>query len=528
MRLDTSAVRNYGYRLIAPVEPVAAGQPHPSKVGSAPAGRGLRWLLAVAAVLALAIMLWRWSGLLGSAADAPQGLAVLPLDNLSADAGRAYLVDGLHDELINRLSQIGGLSVLSRTSVLPYRDHQLPLTEIARQLDVSHVLEGSIQIEDDRLRIQLQLVDGTADRLLWGERYERAWNMQSLFAVQSEVARQVAQALQLALSSTAQARLVRLPTENLATYDRYLLGRHHVFELTADDLNVATDLLEQVVVDDPNFAEAWAALGWAYAFQASGYGDAIPAQTYPKALAAAQQALRLAPALADAHSLHADLLSWFVWDWSGAETEYQTTIQLSPDNLAGYAQFQSAMGRHRQALELIKRLTERYPQIGYYRINAAWRYLNARRYDEAIAQAQLARGHADSDTVIGWAKLGQGDVAAALQALERALQNSPDNPVARSSFAVALVRHGELERGRDELTKLLAQADQRYVPATAVAAVYFSLGDADRGFEWLQRAVAERDRGILFLQVDHAYDGYREDRRYRQLVTQLRFPDEGS
>ncbi|MCB1588387.1 MAG: winged helix-turn-helix domain-containing protein, partial [Xanthomonadales bacterium] len=127
------AVRNYGYRLIAPVEPVAAGQPHLSKVGSAAAGRGLRWLLAVAAVLALAIVLWRWSGLLGSAADTPQGLAVLPLDNLSADAGRAYLVDGLHDELINRLSQIGGLSVVSRTSVLPYRDHQLPLTEIARQ-----------------------------------------------------------------------------------------------------------------------------------------------------------------------------------------------------------------------------------------------------------------------------------------------------------------------------------------------------------------------------------------------------------
>ena len=519
------SVRNFGYRLIAPVSSIGP-EAQPRRIGASPKRIARLGWLAAAIVGLIALIAWMLPGKLEQRSEpiSRPGLAVLPLANLSAGDDQDYLVDGIHDELISRLSQINGLSVVSRTSVLPYRNRQLGVPQIAEQLGVSHVLEGSIQVDKDRLRIQLQLVDGRADRLMWSEQYERRLSMENLFEVQSTIGEKVAQALQLELTSSDRARLVRLPTADLATYDQYLLGRHHVFQLTEHDLGMSVELLEPVVAADPEFAEAWAALGWAYAFQASGYTNAIPARTYPKALAAAQQALRLAPALADAHSLHADVLSWFVWDWAGAEAEYQATQRLNADNVAGYALFQSAMLRHEQALSLINRLLSRYPQDGYFRINAAWRYLNARRYDEALTQAGLSRGHADADSVIGWARLGLGDSSTAVEVFERAMANRPNSPTARSDLAVALLRDGQLERGRRELEELLAAAQTRYVPATAVAAIYFSLGQADRGFEWLQRALAERDRGMLFLQVDHAYDGFREDPRYRRLVAQLNFP----
>lgn len=518
-----AAVRNFGYRLVAPV---TAGQSEPNlEVPSVPTHRR-HWLIAaclLSLLVAVAAMLYQPS-IPDSGSVRGRSIAVLPLRNLNADVGQEYLVDGIHYELINRLSRLDGLSVVSRTSVLPYVESGLKSSEIAEQLRVDFLLEGDVQRSGDRLRVHVQLIDGANDRNVWSQVFERNFSMQSLFEIQSTVAENLASALQLEISGTDRSKLVRLPTTDLANYDRFLLGRHHVYKLSSQDLAIAVGLLEQVVSKDPAYAQAWAALGRAYAFQASGYADVMPVDIYPKALAASQQALQLNPNLADAHSLQADLLAWYEWDWLAAEKAYQTTMALDPGNVAGYALFQSVLTRHEAAVTLITSLTARYPNDSFYRINSAWRYLNARQYGEALREAERSVGRPDALSIRGWALLGLNDVEGAVAAFERDLAVRPNSPIAQSNLAIAQIRAGRVEQGRAWLAQLLEAVEVRYVQATSIAALYFALGEADHGFAWLQRAKNERDRGIIFLQVDHAYDGYRDDQRYRELLEDLGFP----
>ena len=515
-----ASVRSFGYRLVAPV---VADSDIPLPRAVTPTSR-IRWLVAAVLLLCLVAGLAysRWTP--EPSATQLHSLAVLPLSNLGADDEHDYLVDGIHHELISRLSRIGGLSVISRTSVLPFAGSDLKISEIAQQLDVEHVVEGNVQFNGDQLRVNLQLVDGSNNRSEWSQTFERDFSMEELFEIQSTVAENIALALQLELSGADRQQLVRLPTIDLANYDRYLLGRHHVYQLTQSDLAIAVDLLEQVVAVDPQYAEAWSTLGRAYGFQASGYADTPPSEAYPKALQAAQRALQLDSQLADAHSIHADVLAWFAWDWASAEDEYQKTLALDPANSAGYALFNSVLLRHERATALMESLTSRYPSNGFFRINAAWRYFSARQYQRALAEAALSQGQSDALAVRGWALLELGRSAEAIAVFEQDLVIRPNTPATQSNLAVALVRAGQVEAAMPLLEQLRDTAELRYVPATAIAAVYFAMKDADQGFQWLQRAKVERDRGIIFLQVDHAYDGYRDDQRYKQLITEMQFP----
>ena len=514
------SIRNQGYRLVADITDDSlrkSGVKRPSILKS---------LLITAVIILVALGIFnagRFLPLSGSAVEYTHTLAVLPFSDLSQNGDNRYFSDGVHEELLSRLSQIENFGVVSRTSVLPFRSTDLSIPEIARQLDVANILEGSVRLMGNRVRITTQLIDGKSDLHIWSQTFERELTMENLFAIQAEVANAIAGALEIELSVTDRILVVDLPTDNLEAYDNYLFGRYHTYRLTEDDLAQAVQFLVRAIEIDESFAEAWATLGRAYSFQGSGYGSQSPDQAYGKAREAALRSLTLNTELADAHSLYADILTWYDWDWAAAEREYKTTLELDPFNLLGYSLLLSTQLRHAEAIELVERLVRRFPGDEFIQSNAAWRYLNARDYAGAIEHAELAGGHADARGVKGWAQLSAGRIKEALALFQQDVAENPDNPVYLSNLAIAHIRNGDGQSGQEALDTLLSMAKSVFISPDIVAAVYFEQNKADEGFEWLNKALEVRSRGLIFLQVDHVYDRFRTDPRYLDLLDQMGF-----
>lgn len=511
------SVRNRGYRI--------APEPQPVGTTLAMTGSHARWWVWPLAVALLLIFTWL------NVDDDQQppsarnpSVAVLPFEDLSNEAGNAYFVDGLHEELLGKLTRIGQMDVVSRTSVLPYRNTGLTAPEIATRLGADILIEGSVRRSGGLLRLSVQVIDGESDRHLWAESFERRLTVENIFAIQVEVAEAVAQAVKLSLSGDQRSRLVSLPTDSIEAYDLYLLGRYSVFQLTRDSIANGIEWLSRAVELDPGFAEAWATLGWAFSFQGTDYGDAQPRIAYEKAREAALRALALDPGLSDAHSLYADILTWYDWDWAAAEREYLATLELDPYNVLGYSLFLSTQGRHDEAVGLIEKLLQRFPGNDYYHLNAAWRYLNARDYASAIGQARLSAGHPDSGLVLGWALMSSGEIGQALEIFQREFDADPDDPSQISDLAIARLRNGEESKAKQLLDQLLMLSKQRHVSPVTLAAVYFEMGESGRAFELLNEALEYRSRGLIFLQVDHVYDAYRDDPRYEEIRARLEFP----
>ena len=334
----------------------------------------------------------------------------------------------MQEELLTRLTDMVDLKVSSRTSVEPYRSTSLGVPEIAEQIGVSAIIEGSVRVDEDRIRITVQLIDAESDQHLWAENFDRALSVQSVFSIQEEVAHQIALALELEYSKMSGPGPVQLPTGNLEAYSAYLLGRYHTFRQTPDDLALAVQHLQQATKLDPDFAEAFAALGWAYSFLGTSYGNMLPTEAYPKAKAAALKALALDGDLADARTLYADILTWYDWDFEAAEREYRKTLELDPLNILGYALFLSTQRRHDEAIELIERRLEAQPEEAYVHVNAAWRFLDARQYERAIDEAERAGNHPDARAALGFAWLGPETPSERLPHSSRASKARIDHP----------------------------------------------------------------------------------------------------
>lgn len=519
-----TSIRNQGYRLVVDV---SAG---PARKSGVRLSFGLKSLLLIAVIILIGLGIFNTIRILppaDSAVERTHTLAVLPFADLSQNGDNRYFSDGVHEELLSRLSQIENFGVVSRTSVLPFRSTDLSIPEIARQLDVVNILEGSVRLMGNRVRITAQLIDGKSDRHIWSQTFERELTMENLFAIQAEVANNIAGALEIELSVTDRSLMVNLPTDNLDAYDNYLLGKYHTYRLTEDDLTQAVEFLVRAIEIDDGFAEAWAILGRAYSFQGSGYGNLPPDDAYSKAREAALRALTLNSELADAHSLYADILTWYDWDWAAAEREYKATLELDPFNLLGYALLLSTQLRHAEAIELVERLISRFPDDEYIHSNAAWRYLNARDYTGAIEHAVMAGGHADARGVKGWAQLSTGRIQAALELFQQDVAENPGIPVYLSNLAIAYFRNGDDQSGQETFDKLLLMAKSDFISPDIIAAVYFEQDKADEGFEWLNKALEVRSRGLIFLQVDHVYDRFRTDPRYLDLLNKMGFGQMG-
>ena len=504
-----AAVRGRGYRLVADVGDAPAVQSgnRPNKLLP-----GVGIAAAVAVLLALFLVTRP-----GTDLRAPDVLAVLPFADLSVGQDQQYFADGMHEELLSQLAMVEDLAVISRTSVERFRGSGERLPDIAAQLGANAVLEGSVRVDDDQVRVTVQLIDASSDEHIWAGNFDRQLSMQNIFALQADVATRIAESLELEYARTADSG-AQLPTTHLDAYNLYLLGRYHTFKQTRQDLDQAVDYLEQAVAIDAEFAEAYATLGWAYSFLGTEYGSSLPREAYPKAKEAALRAIAIDADLADARSLYADILTWYDWDFEAAEREYLKTIELDPLNVLGYALFLSTQERHDEAITLIELRLAADPKDPYVRINAGWRYLSAGQTDKAIEAAIAANDHRDSSPLIGWSRLARDETDLAVDVFEAAIEADGRTPGNLANLAVAYFRNGRTVEGEKLLEELEEFAVDNYVSPGQLANIHFAAGDADQGFELLDVAFEQRHRDMIFLRVTEALRGYRDDPRYIELV----------
>lgn len=511
------SVRGRGYRMLCDVEPVAAVEP----LAKARSARSRPLWTAVFLLLLVATPGWWLVRSLSDGSESAQvprirSIAVLPFADLSPGQDHGYFADGMQEELLSRLAGLPNLQVASRTSVERFRETSMSLSDIATQLNVDTVIESSVRVADDRVRITVQLIDADTDRHLWAETYDRALSVADLFSIQQDVAQQVSRTLALQYPEGGVAPI--LPTTSLAAYDAYLVGRYNTFQQTPETLQAAIAQLGKAVQLDPEFAEAWSALGWAWSFVGTLYGGVPPREAYPQAKAAATRALAIDNQLADARTLYADILTWYDWDFAAAEREYKKTLELDSLNVLGYVLFLSSQKRHEEAISLIEKRVAAAPDDPYVRINAGWTFLRAGQYARAIEEARRAPQHVDSRPIVGFAYLAMGDFASALPEFQANLAERGRRPRQLSNLARGYFEAGQPDKGRPLLEELQALSARGYVSPDLLASVYFAAGDIDRGFASYQHAIEARARSAIFLETHSFLNGYRNDPRYAALI----------
>ncbi len=520
-----------GYRFVAPVEDVAAAPRADFGVkfrihrlpGLAIAALALAVLLAL--LMGLRARGWR-ERLLGRPDAARIGsIAVLPIENLSGDPSQDYFADGMTEALITDFAQISALRVISRTSVMQYKGTRKPLPEIARELKVDAVVEGAVVRSGDRVRITAQLVRADSDRHVWADSYER--DLSDILALQSEVARAIANEVRVRLTPQEQARLASRRPVKPEAYESYLKGRYYWNQRTPEALSRASEYFQQAIEKDPGFALAYAGIADSYAVLPWN-ADAPPRESFPKAKEAATRALDLDNTLGEAHVSLAFALKFYDWDWPGAEREFRRGLELNPSYATGhrtYAAHLSAMGRHAEAIAEAKRAQELDPLSLMINTVAGRCFYHARQYDQAIEQYRKAL---EIDPNFWVAHLFLGKTYGQKRMYEEAITElqkagrvtTEPRSVTAYIYAVSS-RRGEAKKVVAELKEL---SKRRYVPPYHIAVIYAGLGEKDQAFAWLQNAYEERDAWIAWLKVEPMLDNLRSDPRFADLLRRVGFP----
>ena len=460
-----------------------------------------------------------------------RSLAVLPLDNLSKEPDEEYFADGMTDALITTLAQIGALRVISRTSVMRYKGTRQPLPEIARELNVDAIVEGTVLRSHGRVRIATQLIHAATDTHLWGKQYET--DLRDVLALQSNVARAIADEIRVQLSPQEKSRLAGTRPVDPAAYEEFLKGRHFWYKRSPDALTRAVECLQRAVDTDPSFAlahaglaDAYVSLGWDL------FGLAPPSETYPKAKAAAQKALELDPNCGEAHAAAGWIAGGFDWDWAAAERGLRRAIDLKPQYgpvHIWYSHLLRALDRTEESLQESRRALECDPLGLVLNMHLGWHHLYSRQYEKAAEQC-LKTIELDQTFIMGHVFLGQayeqmGRFADAITHFEKIVELSQRHPT-----YLAELGHGYAAAGRraDALKiadELIALSSRRHVGARNIAEIYIGLDDPDVGFAWLERAFVQRNGWLIHLRENPRYDNLRADSRYLDLVRRMNFPE---
>jgi TolB-like protein/DNA-binding winged helix-turn-helix (wHTH) protein/Tfp pilus assembly protein PilF len=535
-----------GYRFIAPVAAVEA--PAPAPPPSAPAtaprrgplrARRLVWLGAAAApaVVALIALLPALRRNAGPADRAPlRSLAVLPLANLTGDAAQEYFSDGMTDALITNLATLPDLRVISRQSIMRYKGSAKPLPEIARELGVEGVVEGSVVRSGGRVRITAQLIHGATDRHLWAHSYERP--LEDVLALQAEVARAIAEEVRATVGAKETRRLTPARAVKPDAYDAYLLGRHHWNQRTEPSLDKALEYFRLAVARDPEFALAHAGLALAYGPRLA-LGHVPLGRELAEQRAAALRALELDPGLGDARAALATVRA-HEWDWAAAEAEFRRAVETDPSSSVGhlwYGWYLHAQGRVEESLTQRRRALELDPLSGVVNRSVARDLAALGRDDAALAQwdrtLELEPDRASNHLEVALFHLERGRTAAAASHLERARSIEPHDPATLAHLAVVHAVIGDAAEARRLLGRLKAEAARRHVSPVLPAYVHAALGDRDGAFARLEEAYAARDpllvgiqaceaAAVIYLPADRAA-ALRADRRYGDLVRRMGF-----
>lgn len=491
------------------------------------------FLFAVCLVVAAtAAFLWLNPGaaLLSRGATPIRSLAVLPLTNLSGDRAQEYFADGMTEELNTRLATLGSLQITSRTSAMQYRGSPKRVPEIARELGVDAIIEGSVIREGSRVKVTVQLIDGRTDRHVWADTFER--ELESVLVIQNEVARAIAREVDLALTPEGSATLASATRNVLpAAFDAYVRGRHGLQKRTEADLREAIRFFQQSIDADPTYAPSYA--GMADAYGQLGYGAYIsPEDSFPRARAAAERALALDPNLAEAHASLGFVLMYYQWQLAAAEAAYKRAIELNPNYAIAhqwYAYLLTAMERPMTEAEREIAAAARLDPLSVpINTDRAFVLHYYRRNDEAlrsVARAlEMNPKYPPGYFWLGRIYTSQGRYSEA----EKALQNI--GPLRTWTPAMAALGYLYAKIGRpEEARALIAEfaglaRRGRYASAYAIAAIYAGLGERDAVFAHLEAAYRERSHWLLWLKRDPRWDDVRADPRFGDLVRRIGLP----
>jgi len=453
-----------------------------------------------------------------------KSIAVLPFENLTDDKNAAYFADGIQDEILTKLASIADLKVISRTSTRRFKSAPDNVREIAQQLGVAHLLEGSVQKSNDQVRVNVQLINAIKDSHVWAETYDREFK--DIFGVEGEIATTIADTLQVKLTGTAKRLLAARPTENAQAHQFYLQGVFYHARGSKEDYRKAIDFYREAVRLDPRYALAWTELSISWMNLSRKFLNGQEAQdAYAQALAAAQSALALDPKLAAAHTARGLVLE-SNFDWKGAEAEFRRAIELAPHDdapKATLADLMATLGHPEQAVELAREELKSDPLCAscYHWLAS---YLSALdRLDEAeqaIRKAiELQPGHADFYTQLTVVAIQRGDAKAALDAAQQEVEAGGWQEIA---LALARQISGDAVAADSALEKLIDS--QGNEAGFQIAQVYALRNDPDKVFEWLDRAWANRDPGIGQLLYDPFLMRYKDDPRFAAFCQKVRLP----
>ena len=527
------------FRIVLPWEKKSEVRGHKSAVterAAAPTSR--RFALIGALVLLLIIGFgWWWTNQPRRSPTSPaapstanaanqKSIAVLPFDNLSCDPDNAFFAEGVQDEILTRLAKVADLKVIARTSTQRFKSVPDDLQQIAKQLGVMNILEGSVQRAGDQIRVNVQLINTVTDAHLWAETYDR--KLTDIFAVESGIAKTIAETLQARLTGSEKSSMAKTPTVNSEAYELYLRGKFFAEKRTGADLHKSIEYYDQSIAKDPGYPLAYVGLADSHLLLTA-YGATSPKESVTPAKVALKKALDLDDSLAQAHA-SSGLLATLELDLNRAISELERAIQLNPNYATAHhwiALPLMSIGQFDRAIVEGKRAIELDPLSLICNSDLGWVYFNARRYDEAEAQARKTL-EMDSRFVVAHYYLGEvfqfkGELNNAIAEYQKAFDLNND-PFSLAMLGQAYARQGKTDEARKVLAGLREQGKSRYVSPYALAVVLTALGDKAHAIDELERGYDDTGFYISLIKVDPLFDDLRGDPRFEALVQKITGP----
>jgi TolB-like protein/Tfp pilus assembly protein PilF len=454
-----------------------------------------------------------------------RSLAVLPLANLSHDPEQEYFAEGLTEALVTTLAKIGELRVVSRTSSMLYKNASKPLPQIARELGVDAVVEGTVLRVGDRVRITAQLIDAARESHLWAESYER--NLRDVLTLQADIAQAIAHEIQIKLTPQDRTHLGQVHAVNPEAYESYLQGRYHWNRRSGKGFAQAIQFFQQAIAKDSAYAAAYSGLADCLTLIGS-WGAVPPASGAGKAKSLALKALAIDSSLAEAHTSLAFATMFYDYDFATAEREFERSIELNPRYATAHEFFGICLafaGRFEEGYTELQRAIRLDPLSGAIRFALGCVYWSAHRFDDAMAALEKAieldPGNALAHSVLGYTLTHCSQNARAIAELQYAMQLAPESSTFIASLGEVYAAAGHLDEARKILEQLVRLSTERYVSAYPVARIYMALGDKEQGFRWLERGYEERAAMMIFMKLDPRFAEVHSDPRFQDLLRRM-------
>lgn len=491
------------------------------------------WFIGAAALILAAVLIGPrvrgWRDRISGRTPAIDSVAVLPLENLSGDPDQEYFADGMTDELITDLGKIGALRVISRTSIMRYKGLRKPLDEIARELKINAVVEGTVSQEGNRVRITVQLIQVKPEKLLWAETYER--DLRDVLALQESVAHNIVSQIRIKLTPQERAGLSKSQPIDPAVHAAYLKGIYSWNQRTKPALERSIGYFNEAVQKDPSYAPAYAGLANAYS-SLGVYGQIAPREIFPKARAAALRALALDDTLAEAHTALGFYDSTYEWNQPGADREYRRAIELNPGYAVAHVwrgETLSVMGRNAEAVAELDRALELDPTSLTVSDQRGWVLYMARRYDDAIEQIRktisLEPRFAHAHCWLGKAYLQKRMLPEGLAELQEAADlPGGDSPLYAPWVGYAFGLSGKRAEASKVIETMKAHDAGETGFAFGIAVIYGGLGQKDQSLVWLEKAYQQRDPSLPDIVHEPALDSLRSDARFQELERRSALP----